>query len=201
MDVKDEVRVKRIPEHEVHPIFVNRWSPRAMTGESLSENEYLPLFEAARWAPSSFNEQPWRFIYATRESEHWERLFGLLGEFNQSWCKNAALLCCIVSKDTFTKNGKPNKVHSFDCGSAWENLALEASARDLVVHGMAGFDYEKARKDLHVPDGFSVEAMFALGKRGPVENLPESLREKESPSDRKPLSEIMMKGRFLSEKE
>lgn len=196
MELTKEVAEHRKSEHDIHPIFLNRWSPRAMTGEGILEEELMALFEAARWAPSSYNEQPWRFLYARRDTDHWLTFFDLLGDFNKGWCKDAAVLCCIVSKKTFTQNGKPNKVHSFDCGSAWENLALEASRRGLVAHGMAGFDDEKAREALRVPDDFDVEAMFALGKRASPDRLPEGLGEREHPSTRKPLPEIAIEGGF-----
>lgn len=196
MELAEEVQENRTPDYDVHPIFINRWSPRSMTGEPLTDEEIMPLFEAARWAPSSYNEQPWRFLYAKRETQHWDKFFSLLGEWNRQWCENAALLCLIVSKKTFTQGEKPNKVHSFDCGSAWENLALEGARRGLVVHGMAGFDDAAARDVLGIPDDFDVEAMFAVGKRAPAEDLPEEMREKERPSKRNPLSEILMEGHF-----
>lgn len=156
----------------------------------------MSLFEAARWAPSSYNNQPWRFIYAKRGSEYWDRLFGLMVEFNQSWTKNAAVLIAVISKKNFDFNGKPSPTHRFDTGAAWENLALEASARGLVAHGMEGFDYERARKELNVPDDYDVEAMIAVGKPGKKEDLSPDLQEKEVPSDRRPLNEIVMEGVF-----
>jgi len=162
----------------------------------MTDEELLPLFEAARWAPSSRNNQPWRFIYAKRESVYWGTLFGLLVEFNQLWVKDAAALVVIISKKTFDFNGQPSATHAFDTGAAWENLALEASARGLVAHGMEGFDYEAARRELHVPDEYDVHAMIAIGKAGDPKNLPFDLQEREVPSDRRPLSELVMEGRF-----
>ncbi len=167
-----------------------------MSGESLTNEELMPLFEAARWAPSSYNNQPWRFIYAKRETEHWNVLFGLLGEFNQSWAHTASALVVVVSKMTFDFNKEPSITHQFDTGSAWENLALEASARGLVAHGIQGFDYEKAHTELQIPEGYEVLAMIAIGKPGKKEDLDPSLQEREIPSDRKPLSEIVMEGTF-----
>lgn len=196
MELTDEVRKNRSSDHDILPLFLNRWSPRAMSGESIDEEELMQLFEAARWAPSSYNEQPWRFIYAVRDSEHWERLFNLMVEFNQSWAKNAAVLIVIVSSKKFEQNGNPNKVHSFDCGSAWENLALQAASMGLVAHGMAGFDDEKARADLGVPDDFDVEAMVAIGRRASPETLPEQMREQETPNSRRPVEETIMEGKF-----
>jgi len=167
-----------------------------MSGEGIADDELMALFEAARWAPSSYNNQPWRFIYAKRETVHWDRLFGLMVEFNQSWTFNAAVLIVVISKKTFDFNGEECRTHSFDTGAAWENLALEASARGLVAHGMQGFDYDRARIELNIPDDHQVEAMIAIGKPGQKEKLPEALQEKETPSDRRPLSEIIKEGAF-----
>jgi nitroreductase len=147
-------------------LFLDRWSPRAMSGEVLAEEEILRLLEAAAWAPSSFNNQPWRFLYARRDGPRWAEFLGLLTESNRSWAKNAAALFVIVSKTTFDHNGRPSRTHSFDAGAAWENLALQGSRDGLVVHGMEGFDYEKARALLAVPDGYAVEAMAAVGRPG-----------------------------------
>lgn len=191
-----QASTNRHSEHPINPIILNRWSPRAMSGEVLSDDELMPLFEAARWAPSSYNAQPWRFIYAKRNSEYWDRLFGLMVEFNQSWAKNAAVLIVIVSRKVFDFNGQPARTHSFDTGAAWENLALEAEVRGFVTHGMEGFDYDKAHKVLEVPDDYDVEAMIAIGKKGQKEVLPVGLQEKETPSDRKPLKDIIMEGKF-----
>jgi len=195
-DLRDDVAEHRDPDHEIDPLFVNRWSPRAMTGEPLDEAEYLPLFEAARWAPSAFNNQHWRFIYASREDDEWDTFVDLLSEGNRSWASDAAVLAVIVSKTTFDHNGEPAPVHSFDTGSAWQNLALEGARRDLAIHGMAGFDYERAAAELDVPDGFDVEAMVAIGERAPPETLPDELQAREQPSDRKPLEEIVHRGGF-----
>ncbi|MGQ3413546.1 nitroreductase family protein [Natrinema versiforme] len=195
-ELSDDVAEHRDPDHDIDPLFVNRWSPRAMTGEPLEEDEYLPLFEAARWAPSAFNNQHWRFLVADREDEEWDAFLDLLSENNRAWASDAAVLAVIVSKTTFDHNGEPAPVHSFDTGAAWENLALEGARRDLAVHGMAGFDYERAAAELDVPEEFAVEAMVAIGERAPPETLPEELREREQPSDRKPLSEIVHRGGF-----
>ena len=191
-----EVERTRKSEYEITPLIINRWSPRSMTGENLNESELMSLFEAARWGPSSFNAQPWRFIYARRNTEHWDRLFNLLAEGNKLWTKNTAALVVIISRKNFEYDGRPSITHQFDAGAAWENLALEACSRGIVTHGMESFDYEKARRDLGIPDSFDVMAMVAIGKRGPKENLPSNLQQREYPSDRKPLSEILMEGRF-----
>jgi len=182
--------------YPINPLILNRWSPRSMTGEELRDDDIMSLFEAARWAPSSFNNQPWRFIYAKRNTEHWDRLFNLLVDANKIWAKNAALLVVVISRKNFEYNGKPARTHQFDAGAAWENLALEASSRGVVAHGMQGFDYEKSREDLGIPADFEVMAMIAIGKKGPKENLPPELQEKEKPNDRKPLNDIIMEGAY-----
>ncbi|MGZ5511574.1 MAG: nitroreductase family protein [Nitrososphaeraceae archaeon] len=184
-------------ENDINPLFVNRWSPRAMSGEEISHDDLMGLFEAARWAPSSYNNQPWRFIYAKRNTDHWQRLFSLLVEGNKTWAKNAAVIVVVISRKNFEFNEKPAITHQFDAGAAWENLALEATSRELVTHGMQGFDFNEARKVLGIPDSFDVMAMIAIGKLGQKENLPRDLQEREYPSNRKPLEEIVMEGRFI----
>ncbi len=196
--ISPEVAPNRRPDYPVHPILVSRWSPRAMSGEPLPDRDLMTLFEAARWAPSSFNEQPWRMIYARRDTPRWQTFLDLLVPGNREWCVNAAVLVVFVSRKTFTLNNKPNLVHTFDCGSAWENLALQASVMGLVAHGMAGFDREKARRELGVPDEFDVEAMCAIGRRGRKEDLPPHLREREVVSGRKPVKDIIAEGRFVA---
>ncbi len=192
----DEVRKIRQPNYPINPIIRDRWSPRSMTGEGMTDDELFPLFEAARWAPSSYNNQPWIFIYAHRDTPEWKPLFNLLVEGNQGWAKNAAVLVVIISKKTFYHNGKPSHTHSLDTGSAWMSLALEGTSRGYVVHGMEGFDYKKAPKALHIPKDFQVEAMAAIGKRAPKKKLPPELQKREVPSLRRPLEQILMKGRF-----
>ena len=186
----------RKPDHPVESLFVERWSPRAMSGEPLSEGEILTLFEAGRWAPSTYNEQEWRFLYARRDTPQWAPIFDLLVEGNRAWCKNAGMLVVILAHKVFAKNGKPNPVHLFDAGAAFENIALQATVMGLVVHGMQGFDFEKARTTLQVPDDFAVAAMFAAGRPGPIEVLPEEVREREKPSSRRPVSESICEGPF-----
>ncbi len=186
----------RKADHAIEPIFLRRWSPRAMSGEAISEAELLTLFEAARWAPSTYNEQEWRFLYARRDTPQWPLFFDLLIEANQAWCKNAAVLSVILAHKVFERNGKPNPVHVFDSGAAFENLALQGTAMGLVVHGMAGFDYDKARNVLSVPADYTVTAMFAAGRPGNPDHLPPELRERETPSPRKPVGEIICEGRF-----
>lgn len=182
--------------YPVDEMFLDRWSPRALSGEGVTDEELMTLFEAARWAPSSYNNQPWRILYARRDTEQWPAFFNLLVEGNQAWAKDAAALLLFVSKETFDFNGKPYPTHSFDTGAAWENLALQATLLGLVTHGMQGFDYERARAELNIPEGFRVEAMIAVGHPGDPAQLPEKLREREAPSGRKSLSEITCEGTF-----
>lgn len=186
----------RRADHPIDELFLDRWSPRAMSGEPIAQEDLMTLFEAARWAPSSFNNQPWRFLYARRDTEQWGLFFDLLVEFNQSWARNAAVLVLFISKNTFDTNGEPSVTHSFDTGAAWENLALQSWLKGLVVHGMQGFDFERARTDLHVPEGFRVEAMVAIGKPGSIDVLPAELRDRELPSDRRKLEQTICEGRF-----
>jgi nitroreductase len=186
----------RQADHPIEPYFLRRWSPRAMSGEPITMEQVNTLFEAARWAPSTYNEQEWRFLYARRDTPEWPLIHGLLGEFNQIWCAKAALLCVVVAHKVFERNAKPNPVHLFDAGSAFMSLALQGTAMGLVVHGMAGFDYERAAKELNVPDEYAVIAMFTVGHHGKIEDLPEPMREGEVPSGRKKVSEISCEGRF-----
>jgi nitroreductase len=186
----------RVADHPIADLFLDRWSPRAMSGESIERESLMRLFEAARWAPSSYNNQPWRFLYARRGSEHWPRFFDLLAEGNQAWAKHAAALVLIVSKTTFDFNGKPSITHSFDAGAAWENLALQGAVQGLVIHAMQGFDYDRARAELKVPEEFAIEAMVVIGRPAPKDTLPEKLQQRESPSTRRSLGEIVCEGRF-----
>ena len=186
----------RQPDYLSEPLFHRRWSPRAMSGETLSETEINVLFEAARWAPSCFNEQPWRFLYARSGGAHWETFFDLMVEGNQRWAKTSALLIVVISRETFARNDSPSPTHSYDTGAAWQNIVLQGSSMGLVVHGMAGFDYERAHTALGVPEGYRVEAMIAVGRPGKLEDLHESMREREVPSERKLVSELAFEGTF-----
>jgi nitroreductase len=186
----------RKADYPIDSIFLDRWSPRAMSGEPIAEEELFTLFEAARWAPSSYNNQSWRILYARRDTPHWSLFLNLLVEFNQTWAKNAAALVLFISKTTFDHNSEPAITHSFDTGAAWENLALQATLKGLVVHGMQGFDYNKAKTALNIPEGFNVEAMAAIGKPGRKEDLPEKMQERETPSDRRKLTETAFEGPY-----
>ena len=187
---------RRQAEHSIESLILDRWSPRAMTGESIPNDELMRLFEAARWAPSSYNAQPWRALYARRETEHWPTFLGLLVEGNRLWAKDAAALVVFISRRNFEHNEKPNLTHSYDCGSAWENFALQGFSQGFVVHGMVGFDHDRARTELRIPDAFKVEAMAAVGKPGAIESLPEKLQKAESPNERRAVNESICEGPF-----
>ena len=182
--------------HPVDGLFIDRWSPRAMSGEEIPQEELLVLFEAARWAPSSYNNQPWRILYATRTSPHWPLFLDLLVASNREWAQHAAALLVFISKTTFDHNGKPSWTHSYDTGAAGMSLALQGFSRGYVVHGMQGFDYERARADLQIPEGFSVQAMAAVGRPGNPDALSEELRKREAPNDRRPLAQTICEGPF-----
>jgi nitroreductase len=186
----------RKADHPVDDLFVDRWSPRAMTGEEIPEEDLMTIFEAARWAPSSYNNQPWRILFARRGSEHWPLFFNLLVPTNKVWVSKAAVLLLFVAKRTFDHNGKPSITHSFDTGAAWENLALQGFNKGYVVHGMQGFDYDRARTTLNIPDEFRIEAMVAIGKPGEKEVLPEELQARELPNERRKLEQTICEGPY-----
>lgn len=175
----------RKSEYPILPLFLERWSSRIMSGETISHAELMTLFEAARWAPSSFNEQPWRFIYAVRDTPGWKILFDLLVPANQKWAHTAAVLMVIISSKQFARDNSHNPVHQFDAGSAWMSLALQAQSMNLVAHGMAGFNFERARTELKIAESFTICAMVAVGKPGSS-----ALQAKEEITLRKPISEI-----------
>ena len=195
--VTPEVEAQRNVNYRIAPLLLDRWSPRSMAGEPLTDEEFFPLFEAARWAPSSYNCQLWRFIVARRQNrEEFDKFFGLLTPGNQVWAKNAAALVVVASRTRFEYNDKPSITHAFDAGAAWQNLALEATRRELVAHGMEGFDYVRAKTELLIPEDFDVLAMIAIGRRAPAENLAEKYRAMERPTSRRPLKEIVFQGAF-----
>ena len=182
--------------HPIESLFLRRWSPRAMSGAELAEAEVNRLFEAARWAPSTYNEQEWRFLYAKNGDGQWEDFFGLLMDANQAWCHKAGMLIVVLSHKTFERNGKPNPVHTLDTGMAVQNLLLQAASMNLVAHAMAGFNRGQAKQVLQVPDDYEVEAMIAIGHPGDVDDLSPELQEREVPTGRKPIDEIARPGKF-----
>jgi nitroreductase len=190
----------RTAEHDVDPMFLERWSPRAFTAEPMPQDLLMSLLEAARWAPSAFNGQPWRFVYAHRDTPQWEPLFATLIPYNQAWVKRASVLMYLVSdrfRRTPGKEPVPVASHSFDAGAAWACLALQASRIGWAAHGMAGFDPKAAYEALGVPEAeYRVEAAIAVGRPTDAEVLEEPYRSRETPSPRRPVGEFASEGRF-----
>lgn len=190
------LKTNRKSEYPVHELILNRWSARSFSDEPISEVELMTLFDAARWAQNSFNNQPWRYLYACKDSPSWQKFFDLLVSANQLWAQHAQVLVLAISKTTFDYDERASITHSFDAGASAQLMALQGAYMGIVVHGMEGFDYERARQVLKVPEKYSIEAMFAIGKIGKKENLPEKLQKSETPSGRKPLKELVAEGEF-----
>ncbi len=190
----------RQPAHPVAPMFVNRWSPRALTGEAITREQLHTVLEAARWAPSAFNYQPWRFIYALRDTAQWGPIFEGVKEGNRTWVKDGAALIVLVSAKNAQFPGAdapgPNAWHSFDSGAAWISMAFQAMQMGLVAHALAGFEADKIRAATALPDDYAVNAVIVIGKQGEKAKLPEALQAREAPNDRKPLSAISFEGKF-----
>jgi len=190
----------RTADHPVSELFLERWSPRAFTGEEMPEETLATILEAARWAPSGYNFQPWRFVYARKGTAHWERLLSMLNPFNQGWAKSASALVIVFSKKRETPPGKdaetPNRSHSFDAGCAWGYMALQATQLGWQAHGMAGIELDRIRAEFGVPEGYEIEAGVAIGRQGDKSTLPEALQARETPSGRRSLAEIAEEGSF-----
>ena len=180
----------------VHPLIRDRWSPRAFIDKPIPPEVLRSLFEAARWAPSSYNEQPWAYIVATKDDkENFGKILGTLVEFNAAWAKNASALAIAVAKLVFAKNHAPNRNAQYDTGAATALLSVEATARGLGVHQMAGFDPEKARLVFGIPAGWEAIAAIAIGYPGNPDSLPQPLKDRElAPRTRKPIREFVMTG-------
>lgn len=174
--------------HPVHPQFPGRSSPRAFTDRQLTPQDIEHIVEAARWAPSASNKQPWHFAYALRGDANWAAFSTIPNEANRRWCLNAGALVAVLSDKTASAK------HSFDTGCAWGYLALQAHHMGLAVHAMAGIDMEAARKALNLGDAWVLECVVAIGERGDASTLPPDLAEREVPSPRKPLGEILTAG-------
>lgn len=182
----------RSTPHAVDPLFLERWSPRAFDQSVIEEEQLLTLFDAARWAPSAYNYQPWRFLYSGRDSTVWGEFLDLLIPFNASWVKNASALIFILSDTLIAqgdgKDARPATTNSFDAGAAWALLALQATKLGLHTHAMAGFDEEKARGYFDLSPRYRIEAAVAVGRIGDKTALPEGLQAREVPSDRLPVN-------------
>ena len=184
----------RTADHPISPIFLERWSARDFTDQTISDDELSTLFEAARWAPSSSNQQPWRFLYAKRDTPDWAFFFDPLFDGNKGWAGRASVLIAIISKRTIPPKGdKPareNYNHSFDTGSAWAYLALQAALMGWTAHAMGGFDVPRAVKDLGIPDDYRMECIVAVGRH---QAQPDDPRK---PNQRSPQATFVRAGRF-----
>ena len=185
-------------DHPIQEILKRRWSPRAFADRMVESVKLRSLFEAARWAPSSFNEQPWFFIVATKEKlEEHARMLSCLVEKNQQWARLAPVLMVSVAKLKFAKTGKPNRHAFHDVGLAMGNMLVEATALGLCVHQMAGLFPEKVREIYGVPEGFEPVAAIALGYAAEVDVLPDTFREQElGPRTRKPIGSFVFQGNW-----
>ena len=189
----------RKADHAMNSMFLERWSPRAFDDAAMPEEHLLTILEAARWAPSAFNLQPWRFLYAFRDDPNWERFVGLLIPWNQQWAVSASVLLFILSDSvTEMKLGEKqiSHSHSFDAGAAWACLALQASLMSYQAHAMTGVDFDRARTDLGIPSRFRIEAAAVVGRIGDPAILSEKLRAREVPSSRKSVTEFAFSGNF-----
>ncbi|MCU9614793.1 nitroreductase family protein [Caldibacillus lycopersici] len=183
----------REASYPIDTVYLQRWSPRSFLNKPIPEETLFSLFEAARWAPSAFNNQPWRFILARTEEDR-EKFYSFISEFNLNWCKNAPVLSLIISE---TENERGfNKTHAFDTGAAWGYLSLEATKKGLVTHPMTGFNFEKARSVLNIPEKFAINALVAIGYQGEKNSLPEVLQERENPSPRRGIKASLFEGSF-----
>ncbi len=182
----------------VHELIRERWSPRAFADKPVPQDVLRSIFEAARWAPSSYNEQPWAYIVATKDDkENFEKMLSVLVDFNAQWAKSAPVLALAVAKLAFANNNAPNRNAQYDTGAATALLSVEATARGLAVHQMAGFDAEKARQAFGIPKGWEPIAALAIGYAGDPASLPAPLKDREmTPRTRKPIGEFVMVGQW-----
>jgi nitroreductase len=185
-------------KHPIHDLLRQRWSPRVFADKMVEPDKLRSCLEAARWAPSCFNEQPWSFLVATKENKaEYDRLLSCLVEFNQSWAKTAPVLMISVASLKFARNGKPNRHGFHDVGLAVENMVIQALSLGLLVHQMAGFDLEKTRSTYAIPDGFDPVAAIAMGYIGDPQSLPEDLRKRElEPRTRKGMESFVFTNRW-----
>ena len=199
MTAHTAIKNARISDHPIHAQFTGRFSPRGFTDKALTEAELMPLFEAARWAPSASNNQPWRFAYGLRGDAAFGKIAEGLVPFNRSWAEKAAALVVVASRSTVAKDGveSPNTWASFDAGTAWGYFALQAHHAGLVSHAMGGFDAAVLAKNLNLPDGYVLHAVVAVGEHGDIEKLPEALQAREEPNGRLPLAETVGHGGFV----
>lgn len=185
-------------EYPIHDLLQKRWSPRAFSEKSIDSKLLNQLFEAARWAPSSYNEQPWRFIIARKENqEEYEKLASVMNAFNQSWATDAPVLVLALTKTTFDLDGRDNPHAGHDLGQAIAHLTFEATQHDLYIHQMAGILPDKARELYNISDEYKPMTMFAIGYKDRPESLNKKLQKQEtSPRIRKDLDEIVFDGEW-----
>ncbi|MUK89964.1 nitroreductase family protein [Ornithinibacillus sp. L9] len=181
--------------YDIDPIFLERWSPRSFLEKEIPTDILNSIFEAARWAPSAGNIQPWRFVVAKEQSDR-KRFLSFINEGNVVWCQKAPVLVAVISKTEEKRFGGFNQAHAFDTGAAWGYLALEAARKGLITHAMGGFNKEKAIEKLNIPQGYAVHAIVAIGYQGEKEALNEELRKREKPSDRKQIEDFISEGVF-----
>ena len=189
---------KASPDHPVHDLIAKRWSPYAFDSRPVPESDIRSLFEAARWAASSYNEQPWSFIVATQSNpEEFRRILSCLLVANKGWAKAAPVLVICVVSLKFSRNSKDNRAAVHDLGLAAGNLSLEATSRGLCVHQMIGIHSDKAREIFGIPESFEAWTAMAIGYAADPASLPESLKERDlSPRQRKPLREFVFSGKW-----
>lgn len=187
-----------VSDHPIHALLAGRWSPYAFADRSVDPRDLRSLFEAARWAPSSYNEQPWSYLVAVREdAEGFARLLSCLVDGNQAWAQHAPVLALGIARERFARNDEPNPCARHDLGLAAGNLLVEAEARGLSVHQMAGIRPDRARELYRIPDHSRALTGLAIGYRGAPERLPENLRQRDlAPRTRKPLREFVFAGRW-----
>ncbi|MFT9442038.1 MAG: nitroreductase family protein [Acetobacter papayae] len=182
------------------PFILQRWSPRAFTPVGISDADLLALLEAGRWAPSAYNHQPWRFIHARRDTPDWERFLSWLIPFNRSWAEQASAIVYVASRRVTddTKNGgvRANPTHAFDAGAASVLVQLQAWQSGWATHPISGFDHALAHEGLGLPEDHDLHAAIVIGRQAPADTLPEGLAEREQPSDRLPLADVVFAGRF-----
>jgi nitroreductase len=191
---------KAATDYPIHAVLADRWSPYAFAARAVPEADLWSLFEAARWAASSYNEQPWRYIVATKDDpEQFQRVLSCLVEGNQGWAKAAPVLALGVVSLRFARNNKDNRAAVHDLGLAAGNLVVEATARGLFVHQMIGILPDKARETFGIPEGFEAWTGLAIGYQGDPASLPDRLRERDlAPRERKPLREFVFGGTWGS---
>lgn len=194
--------MNRNTDHPIDPVFLNRWSPRSYEPNDMPKADLLTIIEAARWAPSAFNIQPWRFAFSQRNDAHWDTYVSLLDDFNTTWAPQASALIFLMSDTLITNEDgseRTSRYNSFDAGAAWAQLALQASSLGYNAHAMAGLKFKEIPEKLNLPDRYKVEIAITIGKRGAPSLLPNDLQPLEQPSQRFNLDDIAVNGIFQND--